>query len=86
MYEFPCVESTSPSEIENSVKSNLGDQVFKIKHELTHQTLYISFHVLPSKTVPVLDSNQSWKSVSELSKLPFPKPFVDFLLSRNIIT
>jgi len=88
LYQFPLIESNtnimnfSTSFIENNFDEDLilnktsieKINRTKIKHELTHQTLYISFWKLEINS-PIINGVK----ISDIHKYPFPVPIKNFI-------
>ena len=90
LYDFPMIETEAEDNLFNSellgkIQSNFGldvsvKSVMKVKHLLTHQTIFAEFFVLDNYIINFNHNTAlKWVSWSDLEELPQPKVISNFL-------
>ena len=90
LYDFPLAETEGayldqPKSVMEQAKTMFGDAVqlqslFRKKHLLTHQTIYVEFFALDNYIVNFnQDANIKWVSMHDFDQLPQPKVITEFM-------
>ena len=90
LYDFPLAETDvsaveDPQEVLNKAKYLFGDHanirsLFRKKHLLTHQTIYVDFFALDNYIVNFnQEANIKWVSMRDFEQLPQPKVITEFM-------
>jgi len=95
LYEFPLIETKTPTEIEALIKGSAWKELFgkekfeilhvsqSIKHQLSHQTLFVQFIIVEiRKPTYYLNSNFLNVSISDLQEYSVPK-VIDNILAAE---
>jgi A/G-specific adenine glycosylase len=94
LYDFPLIETEDvdaerPLKFETAIKETFGDRskitlLYRKKHLLTHQTIYVQFFALDNY---IINFNQNadikWVSLREFEQLPQPKVITDFMTAHS---
>ena len=83
LFEFPMMETTGleAKEVHELLQhyNHPQEPTWKIKHQLTHQTIYASFYCIHVKKLPTLKNNEKVVDNTQLHNYPFPKIMAEFL-------
>jgi A/G-specific adenine glycosylase len=92
LYEFPLIETDHPTDFADLTQTPTAQQLLHgtgpstitieataIKHILSHQTLYVTFHKVTIQKENTILKKYQKTPLSTLNEYPFPKPITTFL-------